>query len=154
MVKEGATAMNTEGSETLCGACRTIPVSHLALDVPEPLEGWAELFRKRGIEVVNDHLGRPSVPRYVLGDLIDEQRDREAELAQRPRPEAAPVGAGIPAREGLSAYESLLSAGRVTPAEEFGAFPKPRFLEEQLEQGRRHEAARREENRRRKEKRQ
>jgi len=136
----------------LCDACRRIPVSHLALDVAEPLEGWLEFFRKRGVEVTDDQLGRPSVRRYVLGDLLDEQREREARLAERPQPEAAPVRpAGVPALEDGSAYQSMMAAGGVSPAEEFG-FPRPNFLEEELAAGQRHEAEKRAAVKRRKEK--
>jgi hypothetical protein len=129
---------STEAS--LCDACRRVPVGHLALDVAEPIEGWLEFFRKRGVEVTDDHLGRPSVPRYVLGDLIDEQREREARPAEHPRPERVPVAAGLPAREGLSAHETMMAgAGYTTLHDELGR-PKPRFLEEQLAEGQRQAA--------------
>jgi hypothetical protein len=45
----------------------------------------------------------------------------------------------------------MMAAGSVSPAEEFGQWAKPRFLEEQLEQGARQQAAEREAVRRRKE---
>jgi hypothetical protein len=128
----------------LCDACRRVPVSHLALDVDEPVSGWPVLFAERGIEVTNDHLGRPSVPRYVLGDLIDEQKKREARQAERPRPDRTPVPGGIPAaREDASALETLMSGpGYTTVREEFGR-PPPRFLEEQLAAGQQQAAAKR-----------
>jgi hypothetical protein len=68
MVREGAAAMNTEGIETpLCDACRRVPASYLALDIAEPLEGWLGFFAKKNVIVMDDHLGRASIPRYVLG---------------------------------------------------------------------------------------
>jgi hypothetical protein len=95
------------------------------------------------------------VPRYVLGDLIAEQREREARLAEEAAEKAAalwqPVGTGVPALEGAGPFESLMAAGSVSPQEEFGGRPRPRFLEEQLEAGARHQAAEQEAVRRRKE---
>jgi hypothetical protein len=127
----------------------------LSLDVDEPIEGWAAYFAERYIQVFDDSLGRPSVARYVLGDLIDEQRDREARLAEEAARKAAdrqPVGVGVPALENAGPYESMMAAGCVSPAEEFGQWAKPRFLEEALEEGARHQAVEREAVRRRKEK--
>jgi hypothetical protein len=56
-----------------------------------------------------------------------------------------------PPLENAGAYESMMAAGRVSPTEEFGRSAKPRFLEEQLEQGARRQAAEREAVRQRKE---
>jgi hypothetical protein len=138
----------------LCDACRRIPISHLALDVLEPLGGWASFFEARNVQVFDDAIGRPSVPRYVLGDLIAEQRESEARLAEQAAQKAAdgqPVPAGVPALENAGPYESMMAAGSVSPAEEFGQWVKPRFLEEQLEEGARRQAAEQEAVRRRKE---
>jgi hypothetical protein len=68
-----------------------IPISHLALDVPEPLEGRASFLEARNVQVFDDAIGPPSVPRYVLGDLIAEQREREARLAEEAAAQRAPV---------------------------------------------------------------
>ena len=139
----------------LCDACRRVPISHLHLDVEPPIGGWLEFFRKRGVEVTDDHLGRPSIHRYVLGDLIDERKEREARQAERPRPERTPVPAGVPAAgEDLSAFETMMAQGDFVSAHaEFGR-PKPRFLEEQLNEGRQHQLAERAAVKRRKEKKQ
>ena len=139
MVKEGAAAMNTEGIETpLCDACRRVPLSHLHLDVEPPIGGWLEFFRKRGIEVADDHLGRPSVRRGVLGDLLDERKEREARQAERPRPERTPVPAGVPAAgEDLSAFETMMAQPDYQSLHDEVGRPKPRFLEEQLAEGQR-----------------
>jgi len=97
----------------VCGCCRRVPISYLALDLDEPVEGWLSLFAQRGIEVAEDHLGRPSVGRRVLSHLLDEQREREARLASERAETAAAarpdVGVGVPALEGATAYESLLA---------------------------------------------
>jgi hypothetical protein len=145
-----------DSTETpLCNACRRIPISHLALDVPEPLVGWEAFFEERNVQVFDDAIGRPSVARYVLGDLIAEQREREARLIEEANAATLgqPVPAGIPAiDEGASAYESMMSVDGVSPQQEFGQWAKPRFLEEQLEAGALRQAAERETVRRRKEK--
>jgi hypothetical protein len=147
--------MDSTEAPPLCGCCRRVPVSHLALDVSEPLVGWEAFFAAKGIEVASDHLGRPSVARYVLSDLLDEQREREARLAEKAAARAAtlnqPVPVGVPALENAGPYESMMAAGSVSPAEEFGQWAKPRFLEEALEEGARQQAAEREAIRRRKE---
>jgi hypothetical protein len=144
----------TEGPEApVCDACRRIPVSHLSLDVPEPITGWLRFFEERNVQVFDDHLGRPSVARWVVGDLIAEHREREARLAEVAAAQQAPVviPRGIPAREGMSAYEMLMAGGGTSPVEEFGRIPPPSFLEEALAEGQRHQAAERAAVRRRKE---
>jgi hypothetical protein len=153
MRKENTMDDSTEAP--LCDACRRIPLSHLALDIDEPLVGWQAYFEERHVQVFDDAIGRPSVARYVLGDLIAEQREREARLVEEAAEKAAtleqPVGVGVPALENAGPYESMMAAGSVSPAEEFGQRPKPRFLEEQLEAGARQQAAEQEAIRRRKE---
>ena len=53
----------------------------------------------------------------------------------------APVPGGVPALEGASPFESLVAAGGVvTVQEEFGRRPKPNFLVDELEEGRRQAA--------------
>jgi hypothetical protein len=47
-----------------------VPTSVLALDVPEPVGGWPG--------VVEDDVGRPSVPREVARSLLAEHREAEA----------------------------------------------------------------------------
>jgi hypothetical protein len=64
------------------------------------------------------------------------------------------TGAGVPAlSDDASPLESLLAGDRSysSPVEEFGQWAKPRFLEEQLEEGARRQVAEREAVRRRKE---
>ena len=134
--------------ETECALCKTIPVSHLSLDLPEPVTGWERALAERGVEVVLDTLGRPAVRREALAELLAESREREARLAAQRAEQAtaprAPVPAGIPAlADDASPFESLAAGpGYVTPQQEFGR-PKPTFLDEELEQGRRREADRR-----------
>lgn len=130
--------------------CSRIPVSHLGLDVAEPIAGWPAFFRERNIEVAPDDVGRPSVPRHVLGELLAERREQEARVAQRAEQAAArktPIPAGVPAVEGASPFESLVAAGGVvTPAQEFGGGRRPVFqelLDQELAAGARQVAAKR-----------
>jgi hypothetical protein len=146
---------NTEAP--LCDAYRQIPLSHLTLDVSEPIVGWTQFFVERGIEVFEDACGRPSVARHVLTRLLDEQCEREARLAEEAAERATRMTAsvdasGVPAIEGGSAIESMMAGpGYTSLHDEFGR-PKPNFLVEEIEQGSRQQAAEREAVRRRKEK--
>jgi hypothetical protein len=129
------------------------------LDLDEPVEGWLAFFKARSVLVLDDPLGRPSISRWILGDLLREQRERETRLAEEAAAKVAtlkdPVPVGIPAiDEDASAYESMLAgAGRMSPSEEFGRVPPPRFLEEALDDGARRQAAEAEAVRRRNERR-
>lgn len=61
-----------------------IPLSHLALDLPEPCGvGWAAYLAGRGIEVVNDDLGRASVGRTDARQLFVEHRAAEVVKAEK-----------------------------------------------------------------------
>jgi hypothetical protein len=139
----------TEGIEaTICDACQLVPLSHLHLDADEPTSGWARHFAERGVEVVLDDLGRPSVPRRVLGELLAERREREAraaeELAQRATAHRPPVPAGLPVVEGSTPFESLVAAGgHVSVQEEFGGgrvSPSQEFMDAQFAEARQLEA--------------
>jgi hypothetical protein len=134
--------LNPEATECHCG---TVPLSHLGLDIDEPMSGWPAFFRERNIEVAPDDLGRPSVLRHVLAELLAERREREARLAAQRAEEAAtleaPVPVGVPAGEGLSAFETMVAQpGYQTIEDELGR-PKPNFIVEELAEGRRREAA-------------
>lgn len=59
-----------------------LPLSVLSLDLPEPSFGWPRYLTGRGIEVVSDDIGRLSVGRADARQLLDEHREREAQLAQ------------------------------------------------------------------------
>jgi hypothetical protein len=123
-----------------------VPVRHLSLDLTEPINGWEPALLERGVEIVVDDLGRPCVRREVLGDLLREERERlariEAESAARAAAAVAPVPAGIPALENGSPMAALMAndPGYLTPQAEFGR-PAPRFLQDELEEGARRQAA-------------
>jgi hypothetical protein len=59
-----------------------IPLSHLALDLPTPAEGWANFLGRRAIAFVPDDLGRDCVRRQDARRL-DEHREES---------QASPVG--------------------------------------------------------------
>ena len=127
---------------SICDGCRLVPVSHLGLDIGEPIGGFRSMLDAHGIDVVEDDIGRPSISRDDLGQLLAERREREALLVADAARRAAereakrPVVVGVPAVEGATPYESMLAAtGFVTPDQEFGGREPPRFLEEQLEAG-------------------
>jgi hypothetical protein len=77
---KGEHAMDDSTEAPVCDSCRRIPISHLALDIAEPLVGWEAFFPERGV-MMDDAVGRPSVARHILADLLDEHRAREARLA-------------------------------------------------------------------------
>jgi hypothetical protein len=78
----------------------------------------------------------------VLAKLIDEQREREARLVERPQPEREPVAAGLPAQEGMNAHETLMSGpGYTSLRDDLGRFPRPSFLEDEFARTREHQRA-------------
>ena len=125
-----------------------IPISHLSLDLSEPIVGWAASLSERGIELLEDDIGRKAISREDARTLMAEAREREArerEDQRRRRSERADskVPAGVPALEGATPFESMASAGDfVSVAQEFGR-PRPNFLEEELAAGRRVNAQKR-----------
>jgi hypothetical protein len=71
-----------------------VPLSHLSLDLPEPLNGWLAELQRRDIAVVTDDLGRLSISRGDARRLFDEQREAEArQAAKREAAEKAAVEA-------------------------------------------------------------
>ncbi len=121
-----------------------IPVSHLALDPGTfgqrtPAE-WA---RQLEGEMFEDAFGRLCVTTTTALALADEHREQKAKMAdaaarraaqRRPRP---PVPAGVPAEEGLEAFETMMAQpSYATPRDEYG-LPAPNFLDDQFEAGQR-----------------
>jgi hypothetical protein len=58
-----------------------IPLSHLQLDLPAPVEGWPNFLGGRGVAITLDDLGRESISRSDARQLLTEQR--EAEVRRR-----------------------------------------------------------------------
>ena len=59
-----------------------VPLSHLQLDLGEPVEGWRPFLADRHIEIVTDDLGRLSVARDDARRLFDEHRTDEVRKAE------------------------------------------------------------------------
>jgi hypothetical protein len=75
MRRENTMDQHDSTEAPLCDACRRIPISHLSLDASEPLVGWSAFFEERYITVMDDSLGRPSVARHVVADLLVSEHD-------------------------------------------------------------------------------
>jgi hypothetical protein len=58
-----------------------IPLSHFALDHPQPPEGWSNFLGRRGITLRPDDIGRDSIRRSDAQVLLHEQRAEQ--LRQR-----------------------------------------------------------------------
>jgi hypothetical protein len=101
-----------------------VPLTQLALDLPEPADGWAAELDRRGVAVVLDDLGRPAVDRATARALFAEHREQQ-EAAARRREEIerrliaadearrAALPKGIPASTvptGMSAAELMMSS--------------------------------------------
>jgi len=146
MRKENTMEQHDSTEAPACDSCRRVPISYLSLDLETPVVGWVAFFEARSVQVFDDSIGRPSVARYVLGDLIAEQRAREARLAEESAANAAtlkqPVPVGIPAREGLSAHENMMAHdGYTSLRDEVERFPRPSFLDEEFARTREHQRA-------------
>ena len=97
-----------------------IPLSHLALDLDVPVEGWASFLGRRGVAIVPDSLRRDCVSHGDALRLLDEQRAdqlRRARLQAAQEQQAiaddelrrAGLYKGLPLVDGLSGTEALLA---------------------------------------------
>jgi hypothetical protein len=101
-----------------------IPLSHLGLDLPTPEFGWVAYLASRGIEVVEDGIGRSAVSSADAKMLISEHRESEnlkarnraaAERAavESDRQRRAQLPSGVPADlilAGMRPAEALFAA--------------------------------------------
>jgi hypothetical protein len=62
---------------------QVVPLSQLALDLPEPAGGWAAELERRGVVVFEDDLGRLAVDRSVARVLFSEHRAQQEAVARR-----------------------------------------------------------------------
>jgi hypothetical protein len=118
------TASALEPARKLSGTPDTpIPLSHLELDLPTPVEGWTVFLAARNIEITLDDIGRMAVARVDARRLLTEKREREAEQARRRKLAEAQAVAddqlrrsriwgGAPAVEGVSAAALMLQADK------------------------------------------
>src|SRR5215207_1149778 len=112
----------------------------IAAEVNEPIELVADRF---GEAVQLDDIGMRAVPAEVVRQFLTERAEQTARMEEQSRRlqeahKPSPVGAGVPAlSDDASPFESLMNGdpAYVSPAEEFGGRPKPRFLEDALEEG-------------------
>jgi hypothetical protein len=151
--KETEVSTSTE-TLSICDGCRLIPVSHLSLDIAEPMGGFPRMLAANGIGIVEDDVGRPSITRETLGELLAERREREERLAEEARQRQAEEvpkkvrPAGVAGREGMSAVEAMISQDPAfsTPAQDFRRVPggtTAELLDAQLAEGQRRQAERR-----------
>jgi len=99
---------------------------------------------EQGIDVMSDDLGRPSIARSVVGAMVREHASQQKLQTERAALRAAeqaeaerlvPVPAGMPARDGLSAIETLMTSDDYqSPRDEFGN-PRVDWLADELEKG-------------------
>jgi hypothetical protein len=73
----------------------TVPLSHLELELPSPVEGWHAFLAAKGIRVVGDDLGRDAVARHDAARLFGEKREHEVRQAALRR--LAQIWKGVPA---------------------------------------------------------
>ena len=60
-----------------------IALSVLALDLPQPPEGWAAYLGRRGVAIVPDSLGRDAIGHDAARRLLDERRADELRRVRR-----------------------------------------------------------------------
>src|SRR5687767_10315494 len=120
-----------------------VPLSHLELDLPAPVEGWAVFLAGRGVEVTLDDIGRMSVSRGDARQLLIEQREaeaRQAELRARQEQRAveqdqafrARLGRGIPASV-IPAGSTYVAAVQSAELDAVGYRPRPSLVEDLLD---------------------
>ena len=102
-----------------------IPLSELSLDLDPPTTGWGAHLAGRGIAVVEDEIGRPSIARGAARQLFAERREaavRAREVAARNDAElearrVASLPAGIPwweIPEGVSPAQAMTAGDKMT----------------------------------------
>jgi hypothetical protein len=99
---------------------------------------------QEGIDVQTDDLGRRAIARSVFGALVREHTSQQKLMAERAALRVAeqaeverrePVPAGMPAQEGLSAIETLMTSDDYsTLRDEFGN-PRVNWLDDELARG-------------------
>jgi hypothetical protein len=131
MFRATATAPPTQDMPAVAD---TIPLTVLQLDHPAPAAGWTAYLAGRGVEIVEDDLGREAISRGDAKILLDEQRKREAKRAellaradeaaeQFDREWRAQLGVGIPAS---AIPAGMTYAAAVASAELDGVGYRPR----------------------------
>ena len=105
-----------------------VPLSHLALDLDVPAEGWAAFLGRRGIAIIPDSLG-DSIGHGAARRLLDERREAqvraarkraviEQELVEADRQRRSQLWQGVPADRlppGVAPAAVMLQASRDSP---------------------------------------
>jgi hypothetical protein len=112
-----------------------VPLSVLALDLPEPPGGWPAYLASRGVPVLTDDIGRLAIARAEARQLLDEQREAEAharEVAARQEREAVErdraVRAALPTGLHWTDIPAGVSAAELWAAHEKDSQPKRRSV--------------------------
>jgi hypothetical protein len=104
----------------------TVPLSVLALDLAQPVEGWPTFLGARAIAIIPDDLGRDCVARGDARRLLDEKREadlrraalrrlQEAEAVEADQLRRSQIWAGVPAHAlpvGVSAAAAMLQTAK------------------------------------------
>ena len=107
-------------------AADLVPLSHLALDLPVPAEGWANFLGRRAIAFVPDDIGRDSIRRSDAQKLLYEKRANElravklrqlaeAEAVEADQVRRASIWKGVPADDmppGVPPAAAMLQTAR------------------------------------------
>jgi hypothetical protein len=115
-----------------------VPLSHLQLDLPQPVEGWPTFLGLRGVVIRPDDLGRDSVSHGDARRLLDERRADELrkqrhlavveqEAIEADRLWRASLPRGVP----VSGIPEGATYGDVVRQAELEALPRRRSLVEE-----------------------
>jgi hypothetical protein len=100
----------------------TIPVSHIGLELPEPVGGWAVYLTGRGIPILADDIGRPSISRADAKQLFAEQAEHERRVREvAKQQEEAAIAADRAFRAALPKGTPWYAFDGVSPAEAWAA---------------------------------
>lgn len=127
------TAPDTEPVDNDVLVVQLIPLSHLELDHPAPVEGWNAFLGRKGVEICNDGIGRPSIASDDARRLLTERaeaEERRAELLRQADEQAAAfdrewrrsIGAGI--SPDAYAGMSYVEAARESELDNLGYQPR------------------------------
>jgi hypothetical protein len=78
-------SLAAEPADDVVATADLIPLSHFALDYPQPVEGWAVFLGRKAIAFVPDSLGRDCIRYGDAKRLLDEHRANEIRKARLPQ---------------------------------------------------------------------
>ena len=130
--------MNETHTETVL-APGLVPLALVAIETGEHIDALVGRF---AADLVLDDVGMRAVPAAVVRRFFTERAEWEARQEEERRARAGKrrkhtVPTGLPAKEGLTAFETIMASGDYqSVADAFGR-PRPDFLAEELEAGQR-----------------